>query len=168
MAELIIQYRNKAGDKIYPVTLATAVIDSAGENIDNRLIKASNDVAALNEVVKNNLIEVEYLKKSLSIVEKSVDLVQDSIQSIGVIVEAVEIRMTKVEESNSAAIIKVNSFDGRMTAIEENTSYALTKVEEFGVIVEDVTEKVKILNSDSSIEGSVDNKINTALSWRVL
>ena len=48
--------------------------------------------------------------------------------------------------------------DTRLTAVEQSNATTLTKVEE-------LESKVDILNGDETVEGSVDNKIKTALDW---
>ena len=48
--------------------------------------------------------------------------------------------------------------DTRLTAVEQSNATTLTKVEE-------LENKVDILNGDDNTEGSVDNKIKTALDW---
>lgn len=48
--------------------------------------------------------------------------------------------------------------DTRLTAVEQSNATTLTKVEE-------IESKVDILNGDETVEGSVDNKIKTALDW---
>lgn len=48
--------------------------------------------------------------------------------------------------------------DTRLTIVEQSNATTLTKVEE-------LESKVDILNGDENTEGSVDNKIKTALDW---
>lgn len=168
MAEFIIQHKDGAGNKLYPVTLLSAVIDSDGRNLDDRLKQSEDNVLKAVKAVEDTLVEVEYVKKSLSILEKSVDLVEDSIQSVTVLVDAIDARVVKVEESNLIAVQKVESFDSRMTKIESDTVTALAKVEEFTDLVTDLEEKVEILNADAETEGSVDYKIYNALGWKAL
>ena len=89
MAEnLIIQYRDERNNKLYPVTLASAVIADNG--------------------------------KTLEVIQKDLEL-------------------------------KIHS-------IEDEAATLLTKVQE-------VSNKVGILNGDETVEGSVDNKIANALGW---
>lgn len=63
MAELIIQYKNKNNDKLYPVTLTTAVIDAEGETVETRLSKHSNDIVSVSQEVKSLSDKVDNLNK---------------------------------------------------------------------------------------------------------
>ena len=51
--------------------------------------------------------------------------------------------------------------DTRLTIVEQSNKVTLTKVEE-------LEGKVDILNGDETVEGSVDNKIKTALDWEAI
>lgn len=51
--------------------------------------------------------------------------------------------------------------DTRLTAVEQSNATTLTKVEE-------IESKVDILNGNETVEGSVDNKIKTALDWEAI
>lgn len=108
MAEYIIQYKNKAGDKLYPVTLTTAIVDNSGENL--------------------------------------------------------EVKLSKVEES----IQSLTPINERLTVVESSTNTLLTKVEDLEERVSSIEENVNILNAESNVEGSVDNKIDNALNWSTL
>lgn len=108
MAEYIIQYKNKAGDKLYPVTLTTAIVDNLGENLD--------------------------------------------------------VKLTKVEE-NIQLLTPINE---RLTIVEGSVSTLLTKVEDLEDRVSSLEDSVNILNAESNVEGSVDNKIDNALNWSTL
>lgn len=74
--------------------------------------------------------------------------------------------VSKVLNADYSGWVKIGSegegipedIETRLTAVEESNNTTLTKVEE-------LEGKVDILNGDETVEGSVDNKIKTALGW---
>lgn len=131
--------------------------------------------------VQNKVITASLQKMGdrLGLVEQSLELAEDSIQSLSLKVDAVDSRMAKVEVSSELALLKVEAFDARMTKIEASNDTTLLKVEQFEAKVneleervegmeervDEVVDKVDTLHADSNTEGSVDNKIATALDW---
>lgn len=159
MAELIIQYKNKEGDRLYPVTLATAVVDNNGTDIETKLSQVIQNLNELTLKVDNNKSNLNYLEQSLMLTEKSVDILEDSIQSMIIKIDAYDERIKVVERSNDTILLKIEEFEATLEKIQpEIIIQALTKVEEN-------SEAIQILVSDATVEGSVDNKIATAFDW---
>lgn len=74
----------------------------------------------------------------LTLVERSLELVEDSVQSLSIKVDAFEDRLKRVEEGGAEVLL---------------------------VKVEELTTSVDTLMGDAETEGSVDNKIANALDW---
>lgn len=122
-----------------------------------------------NKVITRALQRVD---DRLTTAETSLELVEDSVQSLFIKMDTLNIKMDSVSEKNDVAFIKVESFDGRMTKIESDMSTSLIKVEEMSAKVEgfdsrisDIEDRIDILHADANTKGSVDNKIADALAW---
>ena len=140
MAELIVQYKNKKGEKLYPVTLATAVVDSEGENVDVKLKKVNDQLIQLSKAYEDS-------SSSLLSIAQKLQLIDLSIQELD----------TKVED-----------FNLRLVQVDESVSHALEVVTQLNERVSNLETEIEILNADANTEGSVDNKINSALNWSTL
>lgn len=143
--------------------------------VDSSLSLESEN-AVQNKVIASSLNKV-YDK--LTNMESSLELCEDSIQSLSLKVDAIDIRMNLVESKNDTTITLVNSFDGRISKVESDMSVVLTKVEdstskvesfesrmvEIEKTVEAMDDKIEELHADANTEGSVDYKISHALAW---
>lgn len=102
MAEYIIQYKNSTGDKLYPVTLATAVVDRNGENIEEKLTKIDSNISSLNVSVDDLKTRLErsfdYYDKKMELIEDSVEVLDKTVQKILVQNGLIETRLELVNE----------------------------------------------------------------------
>lgn len=155
-----LQFRSNMG--IFMSSLGSSV------EVDKELsLESENPVQ--NKVITRALQRVD---DRLTTAEASLELVEDSVQSLFIKMDTLNIKMDSVSEKNDVAFIKVESFDGRMTKIESDMSTSLIKVEEMSAKVEgfdsrisDIEERIDILHADANTEGSVDNRIADALAW---
>jgi archaellum component FlaC len=136
------------------------------------VIGAGLEVDSQLSLESENPVQNKVITATLQRMEQSLELAEDSVQSLSLKVDGIHNRMNTVEAKTEVALIKVESFDGRMTTIENSTSNALTKVEEMETKintleskVEEMDERIDTLHADASTEGSVDNKIANALGW---
>jgi archaellum component FlaC len=136
------------------------------------VIGAGLEVDSQLSLESENPVQNKVITATLQRMEQSLDLAEDSVQSLSRKVDGIHNRMNTVEAKTEVALIKVESFDGMMTTIENSTSNALTKVEEMETKintleskVEEMDERIDTLHADASTEGSVDNKIANALGW---
>lgn len=154
-------------------------IDTLLEKIEDINLPEKMSIDSELSLVSENPVQNKVITRALQRVndrlttaETSLELVEDSVQSLFIKMDTLNIKMDSVSEKNDAALIKVESFDGRMTKIESDMSASLIKVEEMSTKVEgfdsrisDIEERIYILHADANTEGSVDNKIANALAW---
>lgn len=132
----------------FPAIGAGVVVDSELSLVSENPVQNKVLTAAMYEEIARAKAEESKLQKQidefsskLTHVNLSVEIVENSLVNVNARIDLLEDRLSKVETGEGSAI--------------------LTKVEEIELTLQ-------TLNADSSVEGSVDNRINRAVEWAAL
>lgn len=161
-----LQFRTNLGISFPTIGLTVdSELSLSSENpVQNKVITLALQEENLRAVEEETKLrnELETQDSRLTLIASSIEVMDDSIQNLVIKIENVDDKLTRIEGAIEGVDFEQVSLV--LSKVEELTN----DVEQINVTVAENSEAIEILNSDSSVEGSVYNKINKAAEWAAL